>query len=55
MRSSIFPGGANVLVSQQQIRLALQHRPRIYLRLGFVPTGEMEMSARLNLIPGTQT
>ena len=99
MRSSIFPGRANVLVSrflyhhafeqhgaqaqgqqatadikagsvaarvrrlcgrhaQLQVHLALQHRPRIYLGLGFVPTGEMEddeVSARLNVLPGTQT
>jgi hypothetical protein len=44
--------------AQLQVHLALQHRPRVYLRLGFVPTGEMEddeVSARLNVIPGTRT
>jgi len=72
MRSSIFTGGANEpgpaqsrrarrlcdRQAQLQFHLALQHRPRVYIRLGFVPTGEMEddeVSARLNLMAGTQT
>ena len=72
MRYSIFTGGANVPAPAQsrrtrrlcdrqeqlQFHLALQHGPRVCVRLGFVPTGEMEddeVSARLNLMAGTQT
>ena len=43
---------------QLQFHLALQHRPRVCVRLGFDPAGEMEddeVPARLNLIAGTQT
>jgi hypothetical protein len=41
---------------QLQFHPALQHRPRVCARLGFVPTSEMkddEVSARLNLMAGT--
>jgi hypothetical protein len=70
MRSSIFTAGATLpgpaqsrrarrlcdRHAQLHFRLALQHRPRVYIRLGFVPIGEVdEVSARLNLIAGTQT
>jgi hypothetical protein len=44
------------VIATRSFTFALQHRPRFYIRLGFVPIGEVdEVSARLNLIAGTQT